>query len=135
MFAFTSYLNSLYAHVTSVTSVAVSTAWRASAMAQMRYRRCERSAAQRPPQCSAQENIRNIKYAMAIMLADCGITKSERMLLKIHMAESVQELWLLRVDIFHRISSVHGEVTAKTRINSMISMFRGRLGSQRVSPI
>jgi hypothetical protein len=76
-----------------------------------------------------------IKLQMQAALNDMPGIEAERIKYKIHMARSVNELWLIRSDMYQTISMLRGQTEAALRINQLLPCFKHWLPAQQLAAI
>lgn len=68
-----------------------------------------------------------LRERMAGMLADCDDLVSQRVALKLQIARTPLELWMLRSDVYSCIAQAHSQAEARERINAILPGFEGWL--------
>lgn len=71
-----------------------------------------------------------IRQAMLNCLNDCD--GAQRLILKIGQAQSPQDLWLLRNDVYQVVSQRHNQSVAAERINALIVHFQGWVDAKQL---
>ncbi len=71
-----------------------------------------------------------IRQAMLNCLNDCDSV--QRLSLKIGQAQSPQDLWLLRNDVYQVVSQRHNQSVAAERINALIVYFQGWVDAKQL---
>lgn len=66
-----------------------------------------------------------IRQALLGCVLDCEGTATQRLRQKIDRAQTPQELWQLRNDVYQVVSQHHNQTIAAERINALIVRFRG----------
>jgi len=69
----------------------------------------------------------DIRQAMLDAIGETGVKRFPQISRRIRFASDVQALWYLRGDLMAALAAMQGEATARERINSLTSMFRGLL--------
>jgi hypothetical protein len=82
------------------------------------------------PQASGRKTpqlkeLQAIRVALLGCIADVDSVPARRLSHKIMVAESVQELWLLRNDAYQLISQQTSQTEAAERINALMPTFQG----------
>jgi hypothetical protein len=91
--------------------------YRAEAQKQTSFGRCELSA---------------LRQLVVQTLHDCSNESSERVVQRVRIAKSSQELWVLRSDLYQCIAQAHSQTEAVERINSLIDAFEGWIPSAQL---
>ncbi|MET0311080.1 MAG: hypothetical protein ABW051_03460 [Burkholderiaceae bacterium] len=73
-----------------------------------------------------------LRERMAGMLVDCNDLVSQRVALKLHVARTPQELWMLRSDVYSCIAQAHNQDEARQRINDLLPGFEGWLPERQL---
>lgn len=61
------------------------------------------------------------------VLADCGRPHDERIRFHLYKADSAQQIWLMRSEIYQAVARQHCEAEAARRVNGLLPMFEGWL--------
>ncbi len=85
---------------------------------------------QKPHKKPALKDLVAIRQAMLNCLNDCD--NAQRLSLKIGQAQSPQDLWLLRNDVYQVISQRHNQTVAAERINALIVHFQGWVDAKQL---
>jgi hypothetical protein len=91
-----------------------------------------------PSESRLEESIEDIRETMLGMLGDDGPRQFPHVTRRLRYAGDVQGLWYLRGDLMAVLATLHGEIEARRRIDSITLMFDGLLpGSlaSRPSPL
>lgn len=75
---------------------------------------------------------------MLTVLGDVGPTNFPQITRRIRYANDVQALWYLRGDLMAALATIHGEMAARKKIQSITHMFQGLLPNglgSRPSPL
>ena len=68
-------------------------------------------------------------------MVDCSGTPAHRLGHKINVCRTASNLWLLRRDLYQRISQEHSQGVAAESINRLIPAFEGRLRASQLNRI
>jgi hypothetical protein len=79
--------------------------------------------------------IAQIKQRMELVLHDVKGINAQRMLYKIRAARDVNELWMLRSDMYQVIAMAHNQSEAARRINSLLPCFSQWIGTKQLSAV
>lgn len=87
---------------------------------------------QRPHKKPTLKDLLAIRQAMLGCLDDCDNANAQRLSHKIGQAQSAQDLWLLRNDVYQLISQRHNQTVAAERINALIVHFQGWVDTKQL---
>jgi hypothetical protein len=76
-----------------------------------------------------------IKQRMQLALHDVTGVNADRLQFRIRSAVSVNELWMLRSDMYQVISMLHNQSEAARRINSLLTCFSQWIANKQLSVI
>lgn len=76
-----------------------------------------------------------VRAAVTATLKDCTGPLCERMRWRLEATHSAQDLWLLRSEIFHLVSSQHCQAEAAARINALLPAFEPYLPARMLTKI
>lgn len=85
-----------------------------------------------PQEAAGRLPVPALRERMAAMLADCDDLASQRVALKLHIARTPQELWMLRSDVYSCIAQAHNQAEARERINGILPGFEGWLPQRQL---
>jgi hypothetical protein len=73
----------------------------------------------RPPEAAVEA----VRRQLLAVLDDCHGTDCDRLRWRLHTAERLQELWLLRGQVFQMVASEHCLAQAHERIDGLVAAF------------
>lgn len=76
-----------------------------------------------------------VRAAVLGTLQDCNGPACERMRWRLQAAQSPQDLWLLRSEIFSMVSAQHCQAEAAARINALLPAFEPYLPARMLTKI
>ncbi len=76
-------------------------------------------------QPAVKPDLRVIRAAMKLAISPCSESHRLRAVLRIELAESALELWLLRADIFQYLAQDLGQTIAAQEITRLAPLFKG----------
>ncbi len=79
--------------------------------------------------------IEQIKQRMELVLHDVRSVQVDRLQYKIRATLNVNELWMLRTDLYQAISMLHNQSEAARRINSLLPCFSQWIAAKQLSPV
>ncbi len=79
--------------------------------------------------------IEQIKQRMELVLHDVDGSAAAGMLYKIRAARSVNDLWMLRSDLYQVVAVAHNQTEAARRINSLLPSFDQWISTKQLSAI
>ena len=79
--------------------------------------------------------VEDVRQKLLSVLDDCQGFECERLRWRVHMAESAQELWLLRDAVFQVVSSQHCQAQAVDRINGLVPEFEAVLPARQLTRV
>ncbi len=79
--------------------------------------------------------IERIRESLQTTLHDCKDMRAQRVIYKINVAQTADELWQLRSDLHQCIAKLHNQTEAAARVNSLISVFEGWVPASQLMPI
>jgi hypothetical protein len=79
--------------------------------------------------------IAQIKQEMAQVLRDMQGIEAERLRYKINATLSVNELWLVRSNLYQTVAKHHSQSEAALRINALLPSFQGWLPAKQLTRI
>jgi hypothetical protein len=79
--------------------------------------------------------IAHVKQRMELVLHDVGGIDAVRLQFKIRACRTVNELWMLRSDMYQVISMLHSQSEAARRINSLLPCFSQWIASKQLGAI
>jgi hypothetical protein len=79
--------------------------------------------------------IEHIKKRMELVLHDMKSEAVDRLQYKIRATRSVNELWMLRSDLYQVIAMLHSQSEAARRINSLLPCFSKWISSKQLTAI
>jgi hypothetical protein len=91
-----------------------------------------------PSESTLENSAEDIREAMLALLGDVGPKQFPHITRRIRYANDIQALWYLRGDLMAALATLHGEMKAREKIQSITRMFQGLLpGSltSRPSPL
>jgi hypothetical protein len=77
----------------------------------------------------------DVRTAVIATLKDCDGAACERMRWRLQAAQSAQDLWLLRSEIFQMVSAQHCQAEAAARINGLLPAFERYLPARMLTRI
>lgn len=80
-------------------------------------------------------DMHEVRAAVLATLKDCGGAACERMRWRLQAAQSPQDLWLLRSEIFQMVSAQHCQAEAASRINALLPAFERYLPARMLTRI
>lgn len=91
-----------------------------------------------PSESRLDLSLEDIRECMLELIEEAGPGKYPHVTRRIRYAGDLQGLWYLRGDLMAVLASMHGEVAARERVQSITQMFRGLLPgglASRPSPL
>lgn len=83
----------------------------------------------------AEARVEAVRQQLLAVLDDCHGFECDRLRWRVHMAESGQELWLLRDAVFQVVSNQHCQAQATERINRLVPAFQTVLPARLLSRV
>jgi hypothetical protein len=87
------------------------------------------------PKVKGKLPIGQIKQRMELVLQDIKGTNVERLQYRIRATSKVNDLWILRSDLYHVISMAHSQSEAVRRINGLLPSFSEWIASTQLRSI
>jgi hypothetical protein len=91
-----------------------------------------------PSDSMLESGTEDIRESMLSLLGEAGFKDFPHTTRRLRYANDVQALWYLRGDLMAALAAMHGEATARQKVNSVTAMFRGLLPNglnSRPSPL
>ncbi len=79
--------------------------------------------------------LEEIRQHLHQALHDCQGMAVQRVIYKVNVAGSPDDLWLLRSDLYLCIARTHDQAEAARRVNALLSIFDGWLPPSQLTPI
>ena len=76
-----------------------------------------------------------LREKMLGLLADCSGVRCERARLRLQQANTPQDLWLARSEVYQLLAHQHCQSLAAERINALLPAFEGRLPPKMLVPV
>lgn len=91
-----------------------------------------------PSDSVLETGMEDIREAMLALLAEPGGRAFANVTRRVRYAQDVQALWYLRGDLLAALAALHGEATARRKVQRLTAMFQGLLPvslNSRPSPL
>ncbi len=91
-----------------------------------------------PSESTLESSAEDIRESMLALLGEAGPRQFPQVTRRIRYANDIQALWYLRGDLMAALATLHGEMKAREKVQSITHMFQGLLpGSlnSRPSPL
>jgi hypothetical protein len=79
--------------------------------------------------------LNDVRAAVLATLRDCDGAACERMRWRLQAAQTAQDMWLLRSEIFQMVSAQHCQAVAASRINALLPAFEQHLPTRMLTKI